>query len=53
MATKKSKVEELQEEIVLQPEITEETDQVVEEVAAPAIIHGNTSRGYTSNKYKK
>ena len=49
MATKKSKVEEPQEEVVLQ----EETTQEVEKEQVPVSEDGITDRAYMSIKYKK
>lgn len=53
MATKKSKVEEPQEEVVVQEEITQEVEQTVDTPKIPVSEDGITDRAYMSIKYKK
>lgn len=53
MATKKSKVEESQEEVVLHEETTQEVEQVVEKEQIPIGEDGILDRAYMSIKYKK
>lgn len=53
MATKKSKVEEPQEEVVLQPEVTETIEEVVEKQQVNVGEDGILNRDYMVYKYKK
>ena len=53
MATKKSKVEDPQEEVVLQEEATQEIEQIVEKEQIPVGQDGILDRAYMSIKYKK
>jgi hypothetical protein len=53
MATKKTKVEEPKEEVVLQEETTQEVEQVVDTPKVPVSEDGITDRAYMSIKYKK
>ena len=53
MATKKTKVEEPKEEVVLQEETTQEVEQVVDTPKVPVSKDGITDRAYMSIKYKK